>query len=89
MRIEGPRIYLANLEVTGGKKGRLEILGELDLARQDPSGVFFARWGKLSAAVSLAEGERDWKLTRSRRWYDASALAYRSSRPVGSAGPAP
>ena len=85
VRIQGPRISLADLEVTGGKKGRLEILGELDLVRQDPSGVLFARWGKLSAAVSLAEGERDWKFTRSRQWYDASAEAY---RPVRSAGPA-
>ena len=71
---------LADLRVTGGKKGRLEILGQLDLAPQDPSGLFFARWGPLSAAVSLAEGERDWKLTASRRWYDAGAVAYRAAR---------
>lgn len=80
VRVQGGRIALADLAVAGGKQGRLEILGQLDLARQDPRGVLFARWGKLSAAVSLAEGERDWKLTRSRRWYDDSARAYLASR---------
>ena len=80
LRLQGPRVSLADLQVTGGEQGRLELLGELDLARKEPSGVFFARWGKLSAAVSLAEGERVWKLTRSRQWYDESAAAYRSSR---------
>ena len=80
VRIAGPRLSLSDLRVTGGRKGRLEILGQLDLARQDPTGLFFARWGKLSAAVSLEEGERGWKLTGSRRWYDAGAQAYRSRR---------
>lgn len=78
LRIEGPRISLADLEVSGGRKGRLEILGQLDLAPVDPTGLLFARWGRLSAAVSLAEGERNWKLTRSRRWYDEKVRAYRS-----------
>lgn len=82
--IRGPRISLGDLEVTGGKKSRLELRGELDLAQKDPSGVFFARWGKLSAAVSLAEGDRNWKLTRSRRWYEKSLTAYRSLRKAGS-----
>ena len=78
LRIEGPRLSLGDLQVRGGKKGRLEILGQLDLAPEDPTGVFFASWGRLSAAVSLAEGERKWKLTWSRRWYDAAAAAYRA-----------
>ena len=86
LRLQGPRISLADLEVRGGKRGRLELLGELDLASEELSGVFFARWGKLSAAVSLAEGERDWKLTRSRSWYGENAAAYRSSRPARAAG---
>jgi hypothetical protein len=76
--IQGPRISLADLEITGGKKGRLEILGQLDLVPEDAAGVLYARWGKLSAAVSLAAGERDWKLTRSRQWYDRAAPAYRA-----------
>jgi hypothetical protein len=77
-RNQGSILSLEGLEVTGGEKQRLEILGELDLEEKNPTGVFFARWGPLTAAVALEEGERDWKLTRSRRWYDAKAQAYRA-----------
>ena len=87
VRVASPRLALADLRVTGGRKGRLEILGQLDLARQDPAGLVFARWGGLSAAVSLDEGERDWKLIGSRRWYDEAARAYRSRRTAAAVEP--
>ncbi len=77
-RSQGSTFRLHGLEVTGGEKQRLEILGELDLEEKNPSGVFFARWGPLSAAVALDEGERDWKLTHSRRWYESQLSAYRA-----------
>lgn len=77
VRIEGPRISFADLEVTGGRKEQLEILGQLDLAPSEPSGVVFARWRRLSAAVALAAGERGWKLRDSRKWYDARAPLHR------------
>ena len=76
-RSQGSSLSLEALRVTGGEKQRLEILGELDLDEKHPNGVFFARWGPLTAAVALEEGRRDWKLTRSRRWYDAQAEEYR------------
>jgi hypothetical protein len=76
-RSQGSSLRLRGLEVTGGEKQRLEILGELDLEEKSPSGVFYARWGPLTAAVALEEGERDWKLTRSRRWYDSQVDSYR------------
>jgi hypothetical protein len=82
LRTEAPRISLADLEVSGARKGRLEILGQLELAPAEPNGLLFARWGRLSAAVSLAQGERTWKLTRSRRWYERKVRAYRSLPPA-------
>lgn len=80
VRVLGSAISLGDLQVTGGKKSRLEMRGDLDLAEADPRGVLFARWGRLSAAVSLAEGERDWKLTRSRRWFERNLTEYRALR---------
>ncbi len=64
-------VGLHDLRLTGGRKGRLEVLGQLDLRQDDEQeGVAFARLGKLSAALQLGEGKRDWKLTRSRVWYE-------------------
>ena len=81
VRAEGRELGLRNLEMTGGAKGRLELLAELEFEERTPEGLFFARWGKLSAALELVEGERDWKLTGSRRWFEEKAAAYRADRP--------
>ena len=78
IQLQGPDFQLRDLEVTGGRKSRLELLAELDVEGKASSGVVFARWGKLTAAVSLDEGERDWKLTRSRAWYEEQAERYES-----------
>jgi len=86
IRLEGPSLALRQLEMIGGAKGRLEILGELDFDERVPDGVLFARWGKLSAALALEEGKRDWKLTRSRRWYEEQADAFRRSSAIGEPG---
>ncbi len=83
---QGRTMRFGELEITGGEKGRLELLGELDFKPRDPRGVLFARWGKLTAAVALEEGERDWKMIRSRRWYDRTARDYRAANPVASGG---
>ena len=80
-RVQGSALRFEGLQVTGGKKERTEVLGELDLEGKSSSGVLFARWGPLSAAVALEEGDRDWKLTDSREWYERRARAYRGSGP--------
>jgi hypothetical protein len=80
-RVQGSALRFEGLQVTGGKKERTEVLGELDLEGKSSSGVLFARWGPLSAAVALEEGDRDWKLTDSREWYERRARAYRGSDP--------
>jgi len=77
IRLQGPSLSLEDLQMTGGAKGRLEVLGEIDLEKRTPEGIVFMRWAKLSAALALEEGDRDWKLTGSRRWYEERAALYR------------
>jgi hypothetical protein len=73
-------IDLSGLEVTGEK---LEILGELHLAATDRNGLLFLRLGALSAAVELDGEKRDWKLTRSRAWFETRRAARPASAPNG------
>ncbi len=80
MRLEGQDVSLRNLELNGGRKGRLELLGQLDLHEKEEEGVLFARFGLLTAAVALDPGERDWKLTGSRAWYEEQARQFRSAQ---------
>ena len=70
VQLLGADVGLHNLRLIGGRKGRLEILGQLELHEKEEEGLLFARLGRLSAAVKLDPGERDWKLTRSKAWYD-------------------
>jgi hypothetical protein len=72
VRSAGAGMDLSGLEVTGEK---LEILGDLHLAAAERSGLLFLRLGALSAAVELEGEERDWKLTRSRAWFEARRAA--------------
>ena len=82
IRTDGERLSLAGLKVTGGERENLEIRGELGLERRGQRGVFFARRGRLAAAVELGEEKRQWHVLRPRRWYEERADRYRS-------GPAP
>jgi hypothetical protein len=79
-RLVGPEVRLRGLEISGGTKDRLDIRAELDLSKRGADGVVFAAWGRLTAAAALDINARDWKLTRSRRWYEEQAAAYRAAR---------
>jgi hypothetical protein len=79
-RLVGPAVRLRSIEISGGAKDRLEIQAELDLSKERADGVVFVAWGPLTAAVALDDKSRDWKLTRSHRWYEAEAAAYRAAR---------
>ena len=79
-RLAGSEVHFGELRITGGAKNRLEILAELDLRQHQIDGVLLAAWGPLTAAVLLDNSGRDWKLTRSRRWYGERAAEYRSAR---------
>ena len=78
--LEGHAMGLRGVHVTGGKKDQLEIRAELDLAGRDTSGVAYARYRAIDAALALNEGDRDWRLRRARQAYEAAAAAYRSAR---------
>ncbi len=75
VRLQEADVSLHDLRLIGGRKGRLEILGQLELHEKEEEGVVFARFGPLSAAVKLDPGERDWKLTKSRAWYDQQVVS--------------
>lgn len=58
---------LENLEVQGET---VEARGNVDLRGDGARGLLFLRYRALSAAVELdGSGDRDWKLTDSRDWY--------------------
>ena len=83
-------LLLSNLQIDGGAKGRVEILADLALEKPNVRGLLFARWAKLSAAVRLGGSDRDWKLTKSRKWFEAEReLDRSSSRAVESASERP
>ena len=48
-----------------------EVRASIDLRSKPAAGALFLRWRRLSAALEIADGERDWKLLRSRRWFEA------------------
>lgn len=79
LRSDGAGMELAALSVSGGE--RLEILGDLHLGGAGRSGLLFFRLGLLSAAVELDGEQRDWKLTRSRAWFEDRRVARSSGQP--------
>ncbi len=81
LEIAGPAMRFEGLELSGGEHDRLAVHAELDLTQRDLDGVLLAIWGPLSAAVEVDDNARDWKLTRSKRWYEERAELYRRSRP--------
>jgi len=81
--LTGSAMGLQGLHVAGGAKDQLEIRAELDFAGAETSGVVYARYRALDAAVALSEGDRDWRLRRAKQAYEETAAAYRASREGG------
>jgi hypothetical protein len=65
----------------------IEIAGDLALSEpKRKEGLLFARFRGFSVAVELfADGRRDWKLTRSRRWFEERRAERRAKAPVEAA----
>ena len=61
-------IHLADLGLTSDG---LDAQADLRLVGPSPEGHVLVSLGPLTAAVALAGGERDWKLTGARKWYAA------------------
>jgi hypothetical protein len=70
--IEGPRVSLRDLSLTGD---RLEVLGELELAHGEEEGIFWGKLGAFSLGVERSGEESDFKLVNSRAWYDEQYAA--------------
>lgn len=64
---DGTTLIVDDLLLTG--KG-LEVRADLNVVDKIPQGFVFLDRGPLSAGLELADGERDWKLRRPRRWYE-------------------
>ncbi|MCB1034535.1 MAG: hypothetical protein KDD47_11950, partial [Acidobacteria bacterium] len=77
--IEPHDVEARELAFTAGK--HIEVQGHLRLAKKDLSALLFCRYRKLSAAVRMEHGERDWDLVGSRRWFHEQERAWLSSRP--------
>ncbi|MBZ0114188.1 MAG: hypothetical protein K8J08_17130, partial [Thermoanaerobaculia bacterium] len=78
LEVEESTIALHDLSILGGED--IEVLAELKTDQGERTGVLFARYKKLSAALGLGlEGKKpkDWKLTNSRNWYQKEAVAFR------------
>ncbi len=67
---EGGRWSARNLVFGEEEKNRLEAIADLDLEADQRAGVVFFRWHALSAAATIGVDDTDWKLLRSRRWFD-------------------
>lgn len=66
LRMTDDALLVQDLLLTG--KG-LEVRADLRFGNR-PEGFFFVKRGMLSAAAGLDDGERDWKLFKSRKWYE-------------------
>ena len=70
--IEGPRVSLRDLALTGD---RLKVLGELELAHGEEEGILWGKLGAFSLGVERSGEENDLKLVNSRAWYDEQYAA--------------
>ncbi|MDG2526124.1 hypothetical protein P6166_12235 [Stenotrophomonas sp. HITSZ_GD] len=49
---------------------RFDVLARLRLHDKRQDGSLYAKWGLLSAALELRDGQRQWHLLKARQWYD-------------------
>lgn len=55
------------LAVAGGKA---QVQGRFRVAEGHPRGILYAAWGGLDVGVELADGKRDWKILKPRKWFE-------------------
>jgi hypothetical protein len=76
-RMEGKAVEVEDLEMTGD---RFEVLGELDIFSRQFAGVFYARLRDLSVAVELRPGQKKFKLSKSKPWYEKRRQVYKAHK---------
>lgn len=56
-----------HLAVAGGKA---QVQGRFRMAEGRPKGILYAALGGFDVGVELADGKRDWKILRPRKWFE-------------------
>lgn len=75
VKLQGKMVEVDDLAMTGD---RFEILGDLDIVPRRLGGIFYARLRNLSVAIELRDGQKKWKLTNSKAWYEERREAYKA-----------
>jgi len=60
-------LSIDHLAVAGGKA---QVQGRFQVAAGQPRGILYATLGRLDVGVELADGKRDWKILRPRKWFE-------------------
>jgi len=60
-------LSIDHLAVAGGKA---QVQGRFQVAEGQPRGILYATLGRLDVGVELADGKRDWKILRPRKWFE-------------------
>ncbi len=68
VRWQDDQLWLDHLQASNE---RFDVLARLRLHDKRQDGSLYAKWGLLSAALELRDGQRQWHLLNSRAWYDA------------------
>ena len=76
-RMEGKAVVVEDLEMRGE---RFEVLGELDMFSRQFAGIFYARLRNLSVAIELRPGQKKFKLSKSKPWYEKRLQVYKAHK---------
>jgi len=67
LAVDGSRVTVRDLSLTGD---RLEVLAQLELFEEEDEGIFWGKLGVFSLGMERTGTENDFKLIRTREWYD-------------------
>lgn len=70
LRLDGRALELAPLHA---RNERFDVHARLRLAQGGPSGALLMAWGRLKAALELANGDRRWHLRGAEAWFHGDA----------------
>jgi hypothetical protein len=76
-KMESEAVEVEDLEMRGD---RLEVLGELDIFARQFAGIFYAQLRNLSVAVEIRPGQKKFKLSKSKPWYEKRRLVYKAHK---------
>jgi len=74
VRLAGQTLLLDNVDANNA---RYDVKARLRLHGKQRTGNLYAKWGVLSCAVAVNNGQRDFHLIRAREWYDAQPALLR------------